>query len=315
MSQFVVVTSFVSLFAFATHAEGDVFAVLPTEGNGGVASEAEMASRLMTIALQEQSLALAPAEKISAAVEANAVACRQSPLACARLVGAAVGASKVVASELWDQAGALELRLLIVDVRTGLEPAWQSFQAKDRAALGGVAQQAVLSLVIPAAFTGLVGVTLEPGAEILVDGVARDRTPLLSPLKLSVGRHEVEVRYGALAAWRGFVDVTMDKAQELHLCTNATAVVDDCGPVKPEGLKPLFIGGVVGVGVGAVGLVVGAIGLVVKNSALEEYKNTATIEAHDAIGSSQTLAVTGFAVGTVLVVGGVLATVASMMVE
>ncbi|MDP2343060.1 MAG: hypothetical protein Q8O67_19040 [Deltaproteobacteria bacterium] len=312
----IVVTCLVSLFSVASHADGDVFAILPTEGNGGVTSEAEMATQLMTIALQEQSLALVPPATVREAAILHEATCGQSPVACARLVGPAVGATKVIASELWDQAGALELRLVVVDVRAGVEPGpWQSFQAKDKAALGVVAQQAVLSLVVPDAFSGSLGISMEPGAEILVDGVARDRTPLVSALKLPVGRHEIEVRYGNAAPWRGFVEVAMEKSQELRLCVKAKAVVDDCGPVKGDGMDPLLVGGLAGAGLGAAGLVTGTVSLMMKNQAFNDFEERGRADSSNAIGPLQAVAVAGLGIGTILLVGGAAVAATSMIIE
>ena len=319
MRNIVVVTLLVSVASFgfssSARADGDVFAVLPTQGTGGVTSEAEMAGNLMRIALQEQSLALVPADTVRSAAVVHEAACLQSPVACARLVGAAVGASKVIASELWDQAGALELRLVVVDLRAGSESAWQSFQAKDKAALGPVAQQAVLSLVVPQAFFGTVGITMLPGAEILVDGIARDRTPLVAPLKLAVGRHELEVRYGTAAPWRGYVEVAMEKTHAVRLCVKAEAVVDDCGDEKGPRSNALFLGSAVGAGVGVASVVSGGVLALLAASSLSAYGNSADVEDKNNATTFQTISVVTFGVGGILVAAGGAGAAASMWLE
>lgn len=312
-----VVTVVVTLLCSASRADGELFAVLPTESNGGVNSEAEMTGRLMAMALQEQALAVVPAETVRAAVTAHGLACSQSVEACARLVGASVRASKAIVSKLWGQAGTLELRLQVVDVRTGGKPGpWQSFEAKDRASLGLVAEQGLLSMVVPAGLSGTLSVILAPGAEILVDGIVRDRTPLLTPLKLSVGRHEVEVRYGTLSPWRSFMDINLHGLDVLRLCTTATAVVEDCGVGKEEGLKPLLVGGLIGVGVGILGLTVGSAFLVAGQVAKDDFRNSEkTIDAGYHTQLYEQISAAAFSVGAVTVLAGAAAVGGSVFFE
>ena len=177
-------------------AAGSVYAVMPTQGVGATA-EAVVVGQTMRLALQEQSLALVPAPAVEAAVAVQTAACSQSVMACGRLVGAQTGATHAVVSELWDQAGMLELKVAIVDVRVDVAPEWSTWRTANAAELGPLSKRAVLNLVVPEALAGRLSVQeLGAGADIIVDGVARDRTPLLSPIKLSEGRHEVEFRLG-----------------------------------------------------------------------------------------------------------------------
>jgi hypothetical protein len=316
-------------------AEDGPFAVLPTHGAGGVTAEAEMASTMMRLALQEQSVAQVPAAAVQASADGNETACQQSAVACARLVGRETGATLVVASELWSQGGTLELRLAVVDVRAGgVAGHWQSFTARDKAALGRVAQHAVLALVAPQTVFGRLTVVTAPGAEVLVDGVARDRTPMLAPLELSVGRHELEVRYGRLTPWRGFVEISMDTPTVLPLCERDGALTDACGDATssatttptaptpspksaPPGLRgPLSVGGVVGVGVGAVGVVVGTLAAGAAGAALEDFADgEVTAAQRDDALAAQGLAAGSFVVGGVALAAGAAALTASLWME
>jgi hypothetical protein len=313
LSVVTLLASVVAALAAPARADGDVFAVLPTQGTGGVTAEAELAGSMMRIALQEQSLALVPATTVADAVVANDAACVQSAIACARLVGHDTHASRVVASELWDQGGTLELRLVVVDLRTGLEPGpWQSFTARDKASLGAVAQQAVLSLVVPGAFFGKLTVVAEPGAEVLVDGVARERTPMLAPLQLSVGRHELEVRYGKLAPWRGFVDVAMDKPTTKTLCEKSSSLSEECAPsasASPSASSsawrgPLLVTGATTAAVGVVGVGVGAVCAGLAGAGLATYASTPDAAQRDAVLGLQGVSVASFIAGGVLLAAG-----------
>jgi hypothetical protein len=322
MRHLVVVTC-LWLCASAARADGDKFAVLPTQGTGGVTTEAEMVQKVMFLTLQERSLNLSLPDAVSNATVVHGSACSDTQVACARLVGPDVGASKVVASELWSQMGAFQLRLVVVDVRSGGDPgAWQSFNAKDQAALAQVAEDAVLAALHLESF-GSVGIKMEPGAEILVDGIARQNTPLLRPLELSVGRHELEVRYGNRAPWREFVEVQKDEAREIALCTRDDAVVEcvagASAPTTPPGPPLLAVAGGIGAGVGAVGLVVGAVFGGMAAASYGEFVSTnggdLTAGQRDAVRGNRDVAVASALVGGALVVAGGAVAATSMVLE
>jgi hypothetical protein len=326
---------FVAAFAVAAQADGNVVAVLPTQGTGGTRAEAELTSSMMRLALQKQAVAQVPAAAVQASATFNGTACQQSAVACARLVGRATGATRVVASELWDDGGTLELRLALVDLGAGgAAGTWRTFTAADKVALGRIAQQAVLALVVPEASVGRLTIALTPGAEILVDGVARERTPMLAPLELAVGRHEIEVRLDGRVPWRGFVEIAMDASMVLRLCERAGALTDVCADAPtaspattaaatattgaaPRALRaPLSVGGFVGLGVGALGVVVGSVAAGAANASFEEYgagRVTAT-QRDDALGA-QGVAAGSFVVGAVALVAGTAALTASLFVE
>ncbi|MBM4283608.1 MAG: hypothetical protein FJ137_23675, partial [Deltaproteobacteria bacterium] len=270
-----VVLTLLAMAAVPARADNTVYAVLPTRSGVGAVVEAELATTMMRVGLAERGVVVVPVDAVTAAVDANRTACAQSPVACARLVGRTIGAVRVVASELFERGGAFDLLLVLVDVRSEAEPgAWQAVPARDRATLGLQAQQAAVQLVRPDAVFGRLTVTMSPGAEVLVDGVARDRTPMLSPLQLSVGRHEVEVRAGRLVPWRGHTDIVLDQTTTLALCAPGDTIVDTCGGAAPAATasspkRPLLVVGGMAAAVGTAGLVAGAVAAAGAAGALE----------------------------------------------
>ena len=218
----------VMLTSTSTLAAGNLYAVMPTQGVGA-AAEVFLVGQTMHLALEEQSLALVPVKSVEAGVAAEVAACGQSAVACGRLVGARTGATHVLLSELWDQAGVMELKVAIVDVRTDLPPQWQVYRTANPAELGPLAKWVVLDLVVPAAVAGRLSIEkLEPGADIIVNGLARDRTPMIAPLKLIAGRHEVEVRLGTKTPLRQSVVITAERATVLEVCVRGDALTVDC---------------------------------------------------------------------------------------
>lgn len=317
-----VALALLSSWSGAAHAGRMVFAVLPTKAGPEAVTDAELATNLMRIALQERRLMLVPAASVAASVAANQAACAQSPVACARLVGQETGATRVLASELFAQGGVLDLRVVVVDIASETEPGpWRSFLAADRVMLGVQAQQAAVQLAQPEAYFGRLSVTMAPGAEVLVDGVARDRTPLFAPLQLTVGRHEVEVRAGRLVPWRGFVSIGLEQTTTLTFCAPGDAIVTEC--TEPDGMatigvsqQSLQIGGGIAAGVGVLALIGGTVAAGAASRALHDFANgDATAERRDAATFAQSAAITCFAVGGVGFVGGVVTLAVSTMVE
>jgi hypothetical protein len=242
----------VMMSATSALSAGNVYAVMPTQG-AGVTSEADLTTRTMRLALQEQSLALVPQVAVEQAVTLNQASCAQSALACGRLVGEAVGATHVVVSELWDQAGTFELKVALVDVRLDALPQWVSSTTTSSESLGALSKSAVLTVVSPGALSGALRVQLTPGAEIFVGGVLKDRTPLVSPLSLSAGNHEVEIRLAKAKPFRKSITVASGETQTLTLCTKtidgAELITDSCGGGEAP-LPVLQVAGGAALGVG-----------------------------------------------------------------
>ena len=307
-----------SAWSGSAHADGDVFAVLPTVGTGGVTLEAELATNVMRGALQEQSLALVPANTIRDAVAANALAC-QAPFVCARMIGEQTGATRVIASELWDQAGQFELRVAVVDTRSTADPTWQSYPAGDKAALSTVAEEAVLALAVPEAFKGTLFVTMAAGAEVLVDGVYRDTTPTAQAISLSVGRHEVEVRAGETKPFRDFVTIELGQQKKLSLCEKSGALVSvGCEEAAGGSMRnTLWTGGMIGAGAGAVVTAAGAVMLGLASGTLAAYQadkdNVTSGNVANATGMNAGGIAAVVAGGAILAVGAVTTGVSMVM--
>jgi len=227
--------------------------VLPAQGVGAT-TEATLVTQVMRLALQEQSLALVPAAQTESAAVAHGVACGQSVIACGRLVGESTSATHVIVSELWDQAGALELKVALVDVRIDAQPAWQTHRAPTAEALGPIAKRAVLALVAPDALAGLLSVKGDRGLAVLVDGVEKDKTPLVAPVRLAAGQREVELRATGATPLRTMITIESQRTTTITACVKDGAVVKDAcggGTDGDAGLPIITIAGGATAGVGA----------------------------------------------------------------
>jgi hypothetical protein len=235
-------------------AAGSVYAVLPTQGAGATA-EAALVAQTMRLALQEQSLAQVPAARVESAAMANTVACAQSVVACGRLVGQATSATHAILSELWDQAGTFELRVALLDVRVEAQPTWTTYRTTSSAEIGPLAKKAALGLVSPESLAGGLSVQGPADLEIVVDGVVVDRTPLLKPVRLSAGAHELELR-GTGGPWQQSIRVETGHTVAVVACLKdgaLTAAPDACPeastttPVNPLPVLGIAGGAVLGV--------------------------------------------------------------------
>ncbi len=247
--------------SLSAHAAGNVYAVLPTQG-AGASTEAGLVFQTMRLALQEQSLALIPAVAVETALVEHSVACAQSLVACGRLVGQSTGATHVLVSELWDQAGTYELRVALLDVRVETAPTFATVRTTTSAELGPLAKRMALEPVAPEALGGTLSVQGPPEIELVVDGVVVDRTPMLKRVRLSVGAHEVELRSADVGPWRHTLRIEAGQAVELSACVRDGALTaapgacaKDAGPTPRDG-KTLRI---VGVSALAGGLVAGVV--------------------------------------------------------
>jgi len=270
-------------------AAGSVYAVLPTQGAGATA-EAALVAQTMRLALQEQSLAQVPAARVESAAVANTVACTQSVVACGRLVGQATSATHAILSELWDQAGTFELRVALLDVRVDAQPTWTTYRTTASAEIGPLAKKAALGLVAPEALAGGLSVQGPRDVEIVVDGVVVDRTPLLKPVRLSAGAHELELRGADVGPWRQSIRVESGQTVAVTACLKdgaLTAAPDACGAAatKENPLPVLGIAGGAVLGVATItGIVAGAFAIQA-TTAYGEYVKTpasAQVEAYQA---------------------------------
>jgi hypothetical protein len=247
----------------STLAAGNVYAVLPTQG-AGAPTEAGLVFQTMRLALQEQSLALISAVDVETALVEHSVACAQSLVACGRLVGQSTGATHVVLSELWDQAGSYELRVALLDVRVETSPAFSTVRTTASAELGPLAKRMALLPIAPEALSGTLSVKSPAKLELVVDGVVVDRTPLLKRVRLAAGTHELELRGVDVATWRQTLRVEAGQVLDLHACVRdgavtaaAGACVDSAAAATTDGrLVPMVGGSALAAGV-VVGLVAG----------------------------------------------------------
>jgi hypothetical protein len=306
------------VWSLSSQAAGNVYAVLPTQGVGAT-TEAALVAQTMRLALQEQSLALVPASQVDNAVLAQTVACSQSVVACGRLVGQATGATHVLLSELWDQAGTLELKVALLDVRVESPPAWTVARTTTSSELGRLAKETALSLVSPSALSGFLSVTGTAGIEVVVDGVVGAVTPLVSPVRLPSGPHEVELRSAGAVSGRETVQIASSSTTTLQACVRDGAVTTSgCEAAGDSGGfgVPGYVG-VASLGLGAAAGVVSAVSLAVASSSYETYKDSvgadgAALETHR--GARTTALVSGV-VGGALLVAGAAALVVELVVE
>jgi hypothetical protein len=245
----------------SAQAAGNVYAVLPTQG-AGAPTEAGLVFQTMRLALQEQSLALIPAVTVETALGEHGVACAQSLVACGRLVGQSTGATHVLVSELWDQAGTYELRVALIDVRVETAPSFATVRTTASAELGPLAKRLALEPVAPDALSGTLSVQGPAKLDVVIDGVVVDRTPLLKRVRLAAGAHELELRGTDVAPWRQTLRIEAGQSVELVACvrndavtTAADACVDGSAPAADRSF-PLRV---VGVSAMAGGLVAGVI--------------------------------------------------------
>ena len=302
-------------------AAGSVYAVLPTQGAGATA-EATLVAQTMRLALQEQSLAQVPAARVESAAVANTVACTQSVVACGRLVGQATSATHVILSELWDQAGTFELRVALLDVRVDTAPTWATYRTTASAEIGPLAKKAALGLVAPEALAGGLSVQGPRDVEIVVDGVVVDRTPLLKPVRLPAGAHELELRGASMGPWRQSIRVESGQTVAVVACLKdgaLTAAADACGAAsstsKENPLPVLGIAGGAVLGVATITGVVAGYFAWEATTAYGKYVSTPDPDVVAGIRANESIAIGTAAVAGALALTGVGLVAAELILE
>lgn len=296
-------------------AAGSVYAVLPTQGAGATA-EATLVAQTMRLALQEQSLAQVPAARVESAALANTVACTQSVVACGRLVGQATSATHVILSELWDQAGTFELRVALLDVRVDAQPTWTTYRTTASAEIGPLAKKAALGLVAPEALAGGLSVQGPRDVEIVVDGVVVDRTPLLKPVRLSAGAHELELRGAGPGPWRQSIRVESGQTVAVTACLKdgaLTAAAGACPSTSASSTtqNPLPVLGIAGGAVLGVATITGVIAGSFAIQATTAYGEYVTSQDPDVVAGIR--ANESIAIGTAAVAGALALTGAGLV--
>ncbi len=312
-----------STAALDARAEGDVFAVIPTESFGDVALRAKHISEMMHLALAERSLKVAPQMSAAEVLTGDhAMVCASSHRACAESIGTATGASKVIWSALFDvSAGgptAYSLSLELFDLRSKTSTP-SSKRSGDIGELVTWAQQQVLGYAGIETVGGLTILDMPVGTEILTDGIAKTRTPMVSAIKLPPGRHEVELRYADASPWRGFVEIKANETVSLRRCVEGNAVVECTNAAPTPSPDPLFIGGVASLGAGVVGLAVGGVFSAVSGAAAQDYSQTGPADLTqaqvDGALLSRNIALASVVVGAGATIAGAGVVAASMFLE
>lgn len=158
-----------------------------------------------------------------------------------------------------------------------------------------------------------------PGAEVRVEGVRAGALPLDQPLRVPAGLATIEVvAEGHVPALRSVPIVARKMHRERIDLVRLSAAV---APTPPEHAprpldRRLWLGGWLVLGAGAAMLVVGAAGIGVRESAAVRYNSPACAGngltfgencggLRDTVQLGERLTISGFAIGGVLAVGGV----------
>jgi hypothetical protein len=263
-----------------------------------------------------------PAARVESAAVANTVACTQSVVACGRLVGQATSATHVILSELWDQAGTFELRVALLDVRVDTAPTWATYRTTASAEIGPLAKKAALGLVAPEALAGGLSVQGPRDVEIVVDGVVVDRTPLLKPVRLPAGAHELELRGASMGPWRQSIRVESGQTVAVVACLKdgaLTAAADACGAAsstsKENPLPVLGIAGGAVLGVATITGVVAGYFAYEATTAYGEYVKSQDPDVVAGIRANESIAIGTAAVAGALALTGVGLVAAELILE
>ncbi len=259
-----VIASF--LCAGAAFAQSEKVAVVPLSGLGVDDATLEHLDHALRGELSDLGIDVAGRDKVKAAMSSPC----EGQLDCLVRVGAAVGASEIVTGSAGLAGDELHVTLKLIDVglkieRKSLDAAAPADQAERRV------RETAMKLVRPERYNQSGSIELNTplqGADIVVDGVPRGRTPLFGPLEgLAPGRREVEVRYAGAKTWHGFIDVAFDQPYQLdvvlkdgavaqvpHGTAVSVAVPDHPRPGKAKSPQRIPVLAVVGAGVGVAGV-------------------------------------------------------------
>lgn len=306
------------LSSSSARAEGEKFVVLPTLRLGDVALRAKQVSDQMQLALIDRSLNVAPPMSVDDLLQGEfGAVCGGSARACAEAVGEKAGATKVIWSTLTDEsaggATSYGLQIEVFNLRTRLSTS-ATRRGSDMIELVGWAEQQALSAAGIEPMGALAVTDLPVGAEILADGVAVARTPLLGAIKLPPGRHEIEIRYADAAPWRGNVTIVGDETVSLRRCLEQNAVVECSGAAEPES-NAMLLGGLAGAGAGVAIVAVGGIFSAMSADAGARLADSGAADDYRSTKSLRTMALIGLSAGGVLALGAGAMIVASVMME
>jgi hypothetical protein len=148
--------------------------------------------------------------KVMSDVETMGVACALDAVECIVQIGGIAAVDLVLAGIVAPREGGIQLDLLIVDVGSSAPRGRTQVLLHADPALRAVDVEGGLAAVLRTeVWRGTVFLQVDrPGAQVVVDGIARGFTPMKRPLSLSPGRHELFVGLEGFRAHRESLDVT-----------------------------------------------------------------------------------------------------------
>jgi hypothetical protein len=299
MQKFLVL--FAVVVSCAARAE-DVYVVMHTTGEASTGLDNAIHA---VLAERDMKVVVAPtANELASGLQA--AACKSGPDVCALAVGRALGATRVIASSVTATDAGWAAELSFHDITTGVIV---------RRQVSGPRVDTVRSVRIETLkYAGLplkgrlLVNGLPEGALLLIDGADALVVPMTKPVMLTVGEHELQARFNDGPIYKQQVVVEGEQQVELALCATGSDIAP-CTETAPRGTvgpSPLFVAGVVGVGIGAAAIVVGVAANVLAN---ERTFGTSAEEERQQFRTMSTIATAAYISGGVLTAAGLAATI------
>lgn len=297
---------FLVLFALVvscTARAEDLYVVMHTAGEANTGLDDAIYAALHE---RDVKVALAPtANELASGLQA--AACKSGPDVCALAVGRALGATRVIASSVVTTADAgWAAELSFHDITTGVIVRRQV--SGPRGATVRSARIETLKYAgLPLKGWLLVN-GLPAGALLLIDGADALVVPMTKPAMLTVGEHELQARFNDGPIYKQQIVVESEQQVDLKLCATGSDIAP-CTELAPNGdgaPSPLFVAGVVGIGVGTAALVVGVAANILAN---ERTFGTSAEEERQQFRTMSTIATAAYVSGGGLAVAGLAATI------
>jgi hypothetical protein len=156
---------------------------------------------------------------VAAAVETMGVACALDAVECIVQLGGIAAVDVVLAGLVAPRDGVVVLDLLAVDVGSGaLRGRTQTVLSAEPRARKQEIEGALAALLRPEVWRGFLTIGVDrPGAQVVIDGIARGFTPMKRPLPLSPGPHQVFVGLEGFRAHRESVVITYAGRHDLKV--------------------------------------------------------------------------------------------------
>ena len=190
------------------------------------------------------------------------------------------------------------------------------------AEIGPLAKKAALGLVSPESLAGGLSVQGPQDVEIVVDGVVVDRTPLLKPVRVSAGAHELELRSASAGSFRQSIRVDSGHTVEVVVCVVAGALKagDACSsaPTSTSPVNPLPVLGIAGGAVLGVATITGIVAgyfAIQSTTSYGQYAKSQDPAAVAGIRRDESLAIGTGAVAGALALTGVGLVAAELLLE